>query len=82
VPDDRSVAVLGVGMHPWGKWGRNFVEYGLAAARDALRARIAVHLADQLRRLHGGLQEGGEFSAAAEAAGRRRNMCSIRSVTT
>ena len=23
-------------MHPWGKWGRNFVEYGLAAARDAL----------------------------------------------
>src|ERR1700722_19260715 len=37
VPDDRSVAVLGVGMHPWGKWGRNFVEYGLAAARDALR---------------------------------------------
>ena len=35
--DDRRVAVLGVGMHPWGKWGRNFVEYGLAAARDALR---------------------------------------------
>jgi len=23
-------------MHPWGKWGRNFVEYGVAAARDAL----------------------------------------------
>ncbi len=23
-------------MHPWGKWGRNFVEYGLAAAGDAL----------------------------------------------
>ena len=32
----ERVAVLGVGMHPWGKWGRNFVEYGLAAARDAL----------------------------------------------
>jgi len=31
-----QVAVLGVGMHPWGKWGRNFVEYGVAAARDAL----------------------------------------------
>lgn len=31
-----DVVVLGVGMHPWGKWGRNFVEYGLAAARDAL----------------------------------------------
>jgi acetyl-CoA acetyltransferase len=23
-------------MHPWGKWGRNFVEYGIVAARDAL----------------------------------------------
>ncbi|HEX5614670.1 MAG TPA: lipid-transfer protein [Acidimicrobiia bacterium] len=33
---DRDVVVLGVGMHPWGKWGRNFVEYGVAAARDAL----------------------------------------------
>lgn len=33
----RDVVVLGVGMHPWGKWGRNFVEYGVAAARDALR---------------------------------------------
>ncbi|MCE7882510.1 MAG: lipid-transfer protein [Actinobacteria bacterium ATB1] len=32
----HDVAVLGVGMHPWGKWGRNFVEYGVAAARDAL----------------------------------------------
>lgn len=28
--------VAGVGMHPWGKWGRNFVEYGVAAARAAL----------------------------------------------
>src|SRR5438105_10928863 len=31
-----EVAVLGVGMHPWGKWGRNFVEYGIVAAREAL----------------------------------------------
>jgi acetyl-CoA acetyltransferase len=31
-----EIAVLGVGMHPWGKWGRNFVEYGVAAARDAM----------------------------------------------
>ena len=31
-----DVAVLGVGMHPWGKWGRNFVEYGVHAARAAL----------------------------------------------
>ncbi len=33
---DRDIAVLGVGMHPWGKWGRNFVEYGVVAAREAL----------------------------------------------
>jgi acetyl-CoA acetyltransferase len=32
----RDVAVLGVGMHPYGKWGRNFVEYGVIAARAAL----------------------------------------------
>ena len=32
----REIAILGVGMHPWGKWGRNFVEYGLVAARAAL----------------------------------------------
>lgn len=31
-----DVAVVGVGMHPWGKWGRNFVGYGVAAARAAL----------------------------------------------
>lgn len=31
-----DVAVLGAGMHPWGKWGRGFVEYGRAAARAAL----------------------------------------------
>jgi acetyl-CoA acetyltransferase len=34
--DDKKVAILGVGMHPWGKWGRNFVEYGIVAARAAL----------------------------------------------
>ncbi len=32
----KEVAILGVGMHPWGKWGRNFVEYGVAAAKSAL----------------------------------------------
>ncbi|MFI0544972.1 MULTISPECIES: lipid-transfer protein [unclassified Streptomyces] len=31
-----DVAVLGAGMHPWGKWGRGFVTYGVAAARAAL----------------------------------------------
>ncbi len=33
---DQEIAVLGIGMHPWGKWGRNFVEYGVKASRDAL----------------------------------------------
>ncbi len=32
----RDLAIIGVGMHPWGKWGRNFVEYGVVAAREAL----------------------------------------------
>jgi acetyl-CoA acetyltransferase len=32
----HDVAVLGVGMHPWGKWGRPFTEYGVVAARAAL----------------------------------------------
>ncbi|MEC4576016.1 lipid-transfer protein [Streptomyces virginiae] len=33
---NAEVAVLGAGMHPWGKWGRSFVEYGRTAARAAL----------------------------------------------
>jgi acetyl-CoA acetyltransferase len=33
---DREIVVLGTGMHPWGKWGRNFVEYGVEAAHAAL----------------------------------------------
>jgi acetyl-CoA acetyltransferase len=33
----NDVAVLGVGMHPWGKWGRSFVSYGVHAARAALK---------------------------------------------
>jgi acetyl-CoA acetyltransferase len=32
----RDVVILGVGMHPWGKWGRSFVEYGRAAVAEAL----------------------------------------------
>ncbi len=32
----EDIAILGVGMHPWGKWGRNFVEYGTFAAKKAL----------------------------------------------
>lgn len=33
---DDDVAILGVGMHPWGKWGEDFTTYGLVAARAAL----------------------------------------------
>ena len=32
----KEVAILGVGMHQWGKWGKNFVEYGIKACNDAL----------------------------------------------
>ena len=35
-PNANDVVILGAGMHPWGKWGRNFVEYGVVAARAAL----------------------------------------------
>ena len=34
---NREIAILGAGMHPWGKWGRNFVDYGVVAARAALK---------------------------------------------
>jgi len=33
----EPVYILGAGMHPWGKWGRDFTEYGVIAARAALR---------------------------------------------
>ena len=32
----NEIAIIGAGMHPWGKWGHNFVQYGVAAAREAL----------------------------------------------
>jgi aminopeptidase N len=40
-------------------------------AREALRGRLAVHLGPRLRELHGALQDDGEFSPDAAAAGRR-----------
>ena len=33
---DATSSILGAGMHPWGKWGRDFTEYGMVAARAAL----------------------------------------------
>lgn len=40
-------------------------------AREALRARLALHLEEELKRLHTGLQGIGEFSPEAAEAGRR-----------
>jgi aminopeptidase N len=40
-------------------------------AREALRLRLALHLNAELRRLHTGLQDLGEFSPDAAGAGRR-----------
>jgi len=68
---DHEVAVLGVGMHPWGKWGRNFVEYGLAAAGDALTdAGVTwddiefVSGADTIRNGYPGFVSGSTFAQA------------------
>jgi acetyl-CoA acetyltransferase len=34
----EEVAILGVGMHPWGKWPeRSFIDFGLVAANNALK---------------------------------------------
>ncbi|MBK7947866.1 MAG: lipid-transfer protein [Deltaproteobacteria bacterium] len=33
----NEVAILGAGMHPWGKWGKNFVEYGVVALKAAIK---------------------------------------------
>src|SRR5690606_9876183 len=74
----RDVAVLGAGMHPWGKWGRNFVEYGLAAARAALAdAGLAwsdvqyVAGADTIRNGYPGFIAGATFAQALGWSGAR-----------
>jgi acetyl-CoA acetyltransferase len=66
-----DVAILGVGMHPWGKWGRNFVEYGVAAARAALAdaglAWTDVHFVaggDTIRNGYPGYVAGATFAQA------------------
>jgi acetyl-CoA acetyltransferase len=78
MPDDKRVAVLGAGMHPWGKWGRNFVEYGLAAAGDALReANLPwtdiqyVAGADTIRNGYPGFIAGATFAQALGWTGAR-----------
>jgi acetyl-CoA acetyltransferase len=69
--NEREIAVLGAGMHPWGKWGRNFVEYGVVAARAALadagvewRDVQFVSGADTMRNGYPGYVAGATFAQA------------------
>ena len=66
-----QVAVVGVGMHPWGKWGRSFVTYGVHAARAALQdAGVAWRDVDlvvggeTVRNGYGGYVAGATFAQA------------------
>jgi acetyl-CoA acetyltransferase len=66
-----DVAILGVGMHPWGKWGRNFVDYGVVAAQAALadaglewRDIQFVSGADTIRNGYPGYVSGATFAQA------------------
>src|SRR5881409_2347356 len=77
-PVSKRVTVLGVGMHPWGKWGRNFVEYGVHAARAALAdAGVAwtdidfVSGADTMRNGYPGYVPGATFAQALGWTGAR-----------
>jgi acetyl-CoA acetyltransferase len=78
----HDVAILGVGMHPWGKWGRNFVEYGIVAAHAALAdAGIDwadvdfVAGADTIRNGYPGFIAGATFSQALGWKGNRVSSC-------
>jgi acetyl-CoA acetyltransferase len=73
-----EVAVLGAGMHPWGKWGRGFVEYGVAAARAALadaglewREIASIVGADTVRGGYPGYVAGATFAKALGWQGAR-----------
>jgi acetyl-CoA acetyltransferase len=78
----QDVAVLGVGMHPWGKWGRNFVEYGITAAREAL-ADAGVQWSDvqfvsgaeTIRNGYPGFVAGSTFAQALGWSGARVASC-------
>jgi acetyl-CoA acetyltransferase len=69
-------------MHPWGKWGRNFVEYGLEAARAALADAGMqwsdvefVAGADTIRNGYPGYVAGATFSQALGWRGNRIASC-------
>src|SRR5580658_4620717 len=82
MPQESKIAVLGAGMHPWGKWGRPFVEYGLAAARDAMadagvtwRDIQFVSGADTIRNGYPGFVSGATFAQALGWTGARVSSC-------
>jgi acetyl-CoA acetyltransferase len=73
-----DVVVAGAGMHPWGKWGRSFVEYGVVAARAALadagvgwREVQFVSGADTMRNGYPGYVSGATFAQALGWTGAR-----------
>jgi len=78
----KRVAILGVGMHPWGKWGHNFVTYGVVAAQAALAdAGISwrdvqfVSGADTIRNGYPGFIAGATFAQALGWSGARVSSC-------
>ncbi|MEY2424011.1 MAG: hypothetical protein QOI95_4078 [Acidimicrobiaceae bacterium] len=77
-----DIAVLGAGMHPWGKWGRNFVEYGIDAAQTALadaglqwRDIQFVAGADTMRQGYPGYVSAATFSQALGWSGAQVASC-------
>jgi acetyl-CoA acetyltransferase len=78
----KDVAILGVGMHPWGKWGRNFVEYGVHAAQAALADAglrwtdvQLVSGADTIRNGYPGFIAGASIASALGFSGARVSSC-------
>jgi acetyl-CoA acetyltransferase len=78
----HDVAILGAGMHPWGKWGRNFVEYGIDAAQTALadaglewRDIQFVAGADTMRQGYPGYVSAATFSQALGWSGAQVASC-------
>ena len=78
----NDIAILGAGMHPWGKWGRNFVEYGIDAAQTALadaglewRDIQFVAGADTMRQGYPGYVSAATFSQALGWSGAQVASC-------
>ena len=78
--------ILGAGMHPWGKWGRDFTEYGVVAARAALaeagldwRQIQLVAGADTIRNGYPGFIAGVDLRAEARLE-RRSGQLELRGV--